>query len=76
MSGVVVFGTGFGCVTHVRALRAAGFEAMALAGQDPVETAFRADPFDIPRALTSVDEALALEGSTPSPSPRRPIPTR
>ena len=62
MSGVVVFGTGFGCVTHVRELRAAGFEVMALAGQDPVETAFRADLFDIPRALTSVDEALAVEG--------------
>ena len=62
MSRVVVFGTGFGCVAHVRALRAAGFEVMALAGQDPVETAFRADLFDIPRALTSVDEALAVEG--------------
>ena len=62
MSGVVVFGTGFGCVTHVRALRAAAFEVMALVGQDPVETAFRADLFDIPRAFTFVDEALALLG--------------
>ena len=62
MSGVVVFGTGFDVVALVRALRAAGFEAMALAGQDPVETAFRADLFDIPRALTFVDEALALQG--------------
>ena len=62
MSGVVVFGTGFGCVTHVRALRAAGFDVLALVGQDPEKTVFRADLFDIPRALTSVDEALALEG--------------
>ena len=35
MSGVVVFGTGFGCVTHVRALRAAGFDVVALVGQRP-----------------------------------------
>jgi predicted dehydrogenase len=62
MSSVVVFGTGFGCVTHVRALRAAGFDVVALVGQDPEKTAARAALFDIPRALTSVDEALALDG--------------
>jgi len=62
MTGVVVVGTGFGCVTHVRALRAAGFEVVALVGRDPAKTADRAAMFDIPRALTSVDEAVALEG--------------
>jgi len=29
--GAVVVGTGFGCITHVRALRAAGFDIVALA---------------------------------------------
>jgi ribosomal protein S11 len=37
--GAVVAGTGFGCVTHVRALRAAGFEVRAIVGRDPVKTA-------------------------------------
>jgi predicted dehydrogenase len=61
-SGVVVVGTGFGCVTHVRALRAAGFEVRALVGRDPHKTSERAKLFDIPLGLTSVDEALAVEG--------------
>ena len=42
MSGVVVIGTGFGCVTHVRALRAAGFDVVGLVGRDPDKTAARA----------------------------------
>ncbi len=62
MSGAVVFGTGFGCVTHVRALRAAGFDVVALVGRDPERTTERAGMFDVPLALTSVDEALALDG--------------
>jgi predicted dehydrogenase len=60
MSGVVVFGTGFGCLTHVRALRAAGFDVVGLVGRNPAKTAERAGMFSIPRALTSVSEALAL----------------
>jgi hypothetical protein len=31
VTGVVVFGTGFGCYTHVRALRGAGFDAVTIA---------------------------------------------
>ena len=62
MTGVVVVGTGFGCVTHARALRAAGFDLVALVGRDPTKTADRAAMFDIPRALTSVEAALALDG--------------
>jgi len=62
MSGVAVVGTGFGCVTHVHALRAAGFEVLALVGRDPGKTAARAQMFGIPRGLTSVEEALALDG--------------
>ena len=62
MRRVVVIGTGFGCVTHVRALREAGFEVVALVGRDPTKTAERAAMFDIPRALTSVEEAIGLDG--------------
>ena len=40
--GAVVIGTGFGCLTHVRALRAAGFRVEALVGRDPDRTAERA----------------------------------
>ncbi len=55
-------GTGFGCVTHVRALRAAGFDVRALVGRSPARTAARATAFDIPLATTSLAEALALAG--------------
>src|SRR2546423_5686349 len=58
--GVVVVGTSFGCITHVRALRAAGFEVVGLVGRDAEKTAERARIFDIPNALTSFDDALAL----------------
>jgi predicted dehydrogenase len=57
---VVVVGTGFGCYTHVRALRAAGFEVMALVGRDPDKTAARAELFDVPHPCVSLEEALAL----------------
>jgi predicted dehydrogenase len=60
--GVVVVGTGFGCITHVRALHAAGFEVLALVGRDPDRTRERARKFGVPIALTSLDDALALEG--------------
>jgi len=61
VNGVVVVGTGFGCFTHVRALRAAGLEVVALVGRDPDKTAERARIFDIPLSLTSVEESLQLE---------------
>ncbi|MDX6284703.1 MAG: hypothetical protein QOG53_188 [Frankiales bacterium] len=60
MTGVAVIGTGFGCLTHVRALRAAGFDVRALVGRDPEKTKTRAERFDVPLGLTSLDEALAL----------------
>lgn len=56
--GVVVVGTGFGCLTHVRALRAAGFEVRALVGQDPARTAERAARWEVPVAATSLASAL------------------
>ncbi|MHB8463421.1 MAG: Gfo/Idh/MocA family protein [Acidimicrobiales bacterium] len=62
MVGVAVVGTGFGCVTHVRALRAAGFDVRALVGQSADRTAARASAFDVPHACTALGEALALPG--------------
>jgi predicted dehydrogenase len=58
--GAIVVGTNFGCLTHVRALRAAGFAVRALVGRDAQRTAERARLFGVPRACTSVDEALAM----------------
>jgi predicted dehydrogenase len=60
--GAVVVGTGFGCVTHVRALRAAGFDVKAIVGRDPVRTQERAKKFGVDRAFTTLDDALALDG--------------
>src|SRR5690606_33579427 len=58
----VVVGTAFGCLTHVRALGAAGFEVVGLVGRDPAKTAARAERFGIPHPTTSLDDALALPG--------------
>jgi predicted dehydrogenase len=60
--GVVVVGTGFGCLTHIRALRDAGFDVVGLVGRDPARTAERAARFDVPQASTSLEEALAARG--------------
>ena len=59
--GAVVVGTGFGVLTHVRALRAAGFRVEALVGRDPVKTAQRAAIFDVPVATTDLAAALASD---------------
>jgi predicted dehydrogenase len=58
--GAIVIGTGFGCLTHVRALRLAGLDVVAVVGRDLERTAERARRFDVPRALTSLPDALAL----------------
>jgi len=60
--GIVIVGTGFGCLTHVPAFRAAGFEIRALVGRDRVKTAERAAFLGVPQGLISLDEALALPG--------------
>jgi predicted dehydrogenase len=60
--GAVVVGTGFGTRVHVPALRAAGFRVEALVGRDAARTARRAERLDVPRALTDLDEALAVDG--------------
>ncbi len=58
----IVIGTGFGCRVHVPALRAAGFEVIALVGTDPDRTARRAERSAVPHSFTDLDAALALEG--------------
>ncbi len=63
VTGVVVVGTGFGCLTHVPALRGAGLDVVALVGRDPDKTARRAEAVGVPRACTSFDDALALPGA-------------
>jgi predicted dehydrogenase len=55
---VAVVGTGFGCLTHARALKAAGFDVAALVGRDPDKTAARGDRFAIPVAATSLGAVL------------------
>jgi predicted dehydrogenase len=60
--GAVVVGTSFGCITHVRALREAGFVVRSLVGRDPERTAERARRHAIPVACTSLAEALAQPG--------------
>jgi predicted dehydrogenase len=69
MTRAAVVGTGFGCLTHVRALRAAGFDVVALVGRDPVKTSSRAERFSIPLASASLasvlDEVEAVTIATP-----------
>jgi predicted dehydrogenase len=60
--GAAVIGTGFGFLTHARALREADIRVEALVGRDPKKTAERARRGQIPHALTSLDEALRLPG--------------
>jgi len=60
--GAVIVGTGFGVLTHLRALRGAGIGAVALVGRDPEKTKDRACKVGVPHGLTSLEEALALPG--------------
>ncbi|HEY5012858.1 MAG TPA: Gfo/Idh/MocA family oxidoreductase, partial [Acidimicrobiia bacterium] len=62
LPGVVVVGTGFGCRVHVPALRAAGFEVVALVGRDADRTARRAERLAIPYTATVLADALARPG--------------
>ena len=57
--GVVVVGTGFGCRVHVPALRAAGFDVVALVGRDDDRTARRAARLGIPHSATVLADTLA-----------------
>ena len=55
-------GTGFGVLTHLRAMRAAGIDVLALVGRDSVKTADRAQRFGVAHATTVLDDALSLPG--------------
>lgn len=57
----IVVGTGFGCRVHVPAVRAAGFEVVALVGTDADRTRRRAERSGVPLAFTDLDTALAIE---------------
>lgn len=61
LRGIVV-GTGFGVLTHARAMRRAGIEVVGLVGRDPEKTRLRAEKVGIPHAFTSLDKALTLPG--------------
>lgn len=58
--GAAVVGTGFGFLTHVRALQEAGIDVQAIVGRDPEKTRDRARRGEIPHAFTRLDDALAL----------------
>ncbi len=60
--GAIIVGTGFGVLTHLRAMRLAGIEVHALVGRDPAKTADRARRSEVPHGLTSLADALALPG--------------
>lgn len=55
---VAVVGTGFGCRVHVPALRAAGFDVVALVGTDAARTERRAERSGVPIATTQLDAVL------------------
>jgi predicted dehydrogenase len=56
----VVVGTRFGITAHVPALELAGYEVLALVGQDQERTERRAERAGIARAFTSLAEAIDL----------------
>jgi predicted dehydrogenase len=60
--GAVVVGTNYGVLTHVRALREAGFVVVALVGRDGEKAKLRAEKLGVPHGLGDVGEALRLEG--------------
>ena len=54
----IVVGTSFGGRVHVPALRAAGFDVVALVGRNPERVAARAAELDVPHALTDLADAV------------------
>jgi predicted dehydrogenase len=58
----VIVGTGFGVLTHLRAMQAAGIEIVALVGRDRVKAQDRAARFGVACGTDDLAEALALPG--------------
>lgn len=73
---VAVVGTGFGVRIHVPALRAAGFDVVALVGTDADKTARRAQRVAVPQARTNLAAVLphvdAITVATP-PATHKPV---
>jgi len=59
----IVVGTGFGCRIHVPALRAAGFDVVALVGTRPDKTERKAAEAGVPAWFTDLDEAITKTGA-------------
>src|SRR5262249_37279382 len=62
---VAVVGTSFGGRVHVPALRAAGFDVVALVGRDLGRTSRRAEDLGVPLGTADLDDALAALGDGP-----------
>ena len=60
---VIVVGTGFGCRVHVPALRAAGFEVVALVGTRPEKLERKAAESRVPAFFVDFDEAMEKTGA-------------
>lgn len=60
--GAAVVGTGFGFLTHVRALERAGIRVEALVGRSSQKTSERAKRGGIPNAFTRLEDALSHPG--------------
>ena len=60
----VVVGSSFGGRVHVPALRAAGFDVVAMVGQNAERTDERAKKLDIPQAFTDLQAALDATGAS------------
>ncbi len=54
----IVVGTGFGCRIHVPALRAAGFDVVALVGRNAERLQRKAQDSGVPAWFTDLDEAI------------------
>lgn len=59
----IVVGTGFGCRVHIPALRAAGFEVVALVGRDEERLRRKAAENAVPTSFTDLDEAISATGA-------------
>jgi predicted dehydrogenase len=57
--GAAIIGTGWGCLTHVPAARAAGFDVRTLVGTDAERTRRRAELSSVPGDTTDLAETLA-----------------
>lgn len=60
--GAVIVGTGFGVLTHLRAMEQAGITVHALVGRDAAKASERAGWFGVPLGTDDLEQALGLSG--------------